>query len=230
MGLTIEVGYLRDMKENDEEGVQWFNEEMEKINGILRQLKLPEHKESDKADIWSFDMFGYSGLHYLRRIAAHIDNSGALPSPGDADSSKDNILEMYFEDYLQPEKKSLFSLFSKSKKRKGAFDHLIIHSDADGYYLPVDFQEVIIPPENLKIPGGMIGSSVQLIKELEKIANVLELPEDLDPEDEEVWEAADAQGESNIKWKKYGVESYTCLGLLKASRLSIRNNTAIVFC
>tara|TARA_R100000027_G_C2224572_1_gene87162 strand:+ start:65 stop:751 length:687 start_codon:yes stop_codon:yes gene_type:complete len=228
MGLAIEVGYLKDMSENDEEGVLWINEEFDKMNGYLSQLGIPNHQEPREAEVWSFDMYGYSGLHYLRRIAAHVNKTGKLPSPGNQDSSKDTTLEKYFENFTNPKSSGIFSLFQKKVKRE--FEHLIIHSDAEGYYLPIDFDQVLIPPEELEIPGGMIGSSVRLLAECERLAALLDIPKDLDPEENIVWEAADSQGEGEKKWERYGVESYVCLGLIKACRLSLRDKTAVVFC
>lgn len=230
MGLAIEVGYLRDMKENDEEGYDWFINEMEKINSYLKEQDIPEHIESEEAEIWSIDMYGYSGLHYLRRLAAHIDKSDSLPIPGDENAANDEVLEKYCDNYLKPKKPSIFSFFKNKKVEIGNFDHLIIHSDAEGYYLPIDFEKVLIPPDSLGIPGGIIGSSVRLLKECEKLAQFLNIPEDIHPEDDNLWDAVESQGESEIIWKKYGIESYTCLGLLYACRHSIKTRSAIVFC
>ena len=110
-----------------------------------------------------------------------------------------------------------------------SFQHLIIHSDAEGYYLPVEFEDVLIADPSLEIAGGMIGSSHALLKECWELALMLELPPNLSVEDEEVWEAADSQGEGEAKWQRYGIESYTCLGLLQACEASIGTGAAIVF-
>ncbi|MFL5242013.1 MAG: hypothetical protein ACJ8FY_07885 [Gemmataceae bacterium] len=105
------------------------------------------------------------------------------------------------------------------------------HSDAEGYYLPQDFPKVLFPPEDLEIPGGMVGSSVRLHDECKRLANWLQLPLDLDPEAEEVWEAAfDKQGEEDEVWHRYGIESFVCLRLYAASKHSMEHGAAIVFC
>ena len=36
--------------------------------------------------------------------------------------------------------------------------HLLIHSDAEGFYVPVDFKEVLFDEEQ-QLAGGMLGSS-----------------------------------------------------------------------
>ncbi|MFF4542413.1 hypothetical protein [Streptomyces aureus] len=108
----------------------------------------------------------------------------------------------------------------------GLFDHLIHHSDCEGYYAPVDFNHVIV---DKKAPGGYLGSSVRLLVETRRLAEALGLPEDLDPHSEEVFEATDAEEPANEGWQRYGVESYVCLQLLQAAKLSIATGAAIVF-
>ena len=76
----------------------------------------------------------------------------------------------------------------------------------------------------------MIGSTVRLLSECERLAEIIDIPKGLDPEDDEVWEAADAQGKSEMKWKKYGVESFVCLTLIHACQQSLKHQSAIVFC
>ncbi|HEY2308559.1 MAG TPA: hypothetical protein VGI05_22025 [Streptosporangiaceae bacterium] len=44
----------------------------------------------------------------------------------------------------------------------GPFDHLIHHSDCEGYYVPVDFGQVIVDE---RLAGGYLGSSVRLLAE-----------------------------------------------------------------
>ena len=110
------------------------------------------------------------------------------------------------------------------------FDHLLLHSDAEGYYLPQDFDPVLFPPKDYQIPGGIIGSSVKLKEECERLAAALQLPLELDPEGEEVWEATESQGEGDLQWQRYGIESFVCIRLYAACQRSLRNGAAIVFC
>lgn len=215
MGLSVEVGYLSDLLSADEDGAKSFLEEIAVLNTYLSSCGLVPHQEPESCEVYSADMFGYSGLHYLRRIAAHLELRGKLPEPGDRDASKDPVLENYFD------------LVNSSRKR--GYDHLIYHSDAEGFYLPQQFDTVRFPPEELKIPGGMLGSSPQLLAEMKRLAQALQLPLDLDPEAEEVWEAADSQGEGDLMWQRYGVESFICLRLFHAAQHSIANSALIVF-
>ncbi len=160
-------------------------------------------------------MFGYSGLHYFHRIAVYLDAGKDLPKPGDKNASKDELLQKIYDDPLSG---------------NATFDHLIHHSDAEGYYLPIDFKDIVVPDEEDEIAGGWVGSSVQLLRECEIIAKVLNIPSHLDSASDELWEAADTQGKGNTIWEQYGVETFTCVCLIEACRNSIKTGAAIVFC
>jgi hypothetical protein len=157
-------------------------------------------------------MWGYSGLHYLRRIAAYLGQGKEVPGPGNKDATKDPILAQYY-DLMAP-----------------GFEHLVLHSDAEGFYVPRDFPNVLFPSDELKVPGCMIGSSVRLLDECKRLATWLELPLDIEPESEEVWEAADDPKSEGPKWMQFGVESFSCIRLIKAAEASIKTGGAIVFC
>ncbi|MFF5229789.1 hypothetical protein [Dactylosporangium sp. NPDC000521] len=109
----------------------------------------------------------------------------------------------------------------------GPFDHLIHHSDCEGFYVPVEFGHVIVD-EN--VAGGYLGSSVRLLEEVRRIARALDLPEDLDPHSDEVFEATDGDEPATGGWQRYGVESYVSLQLLRAAKLSVATGSAIAFC
>jgi hypothetical protein len=78
-------------------------------------------------------------------------------------------------------------------------------------------------------PGGHLGSSVRLPAEARRLAEALGLPEDLDPHSEGVVEATDAEEPAGEGWQRHGVESYVCLQLLRAAKLSIATGAAIAF-
>ena len=214
MGLALEVGLLADLRVNDEEGYEHLTQQFVLINEALKAEDLPSHNEPVELDrIWSCGMYGYSGLHYLRRIAAHIWNNGKLPGPGDRNVPDDPLI-----------------LDAICMVNATPFQHLLCHSDSQGYYLPIDFEDVIYPDRKLKIAGEMIGSSYRLLAKCERLAAVLELPLDLDHNDKSVWEAVEHQGaKSKEKWQSYGIESFTCLALVNACRVSIQVGAAIVF-
>ena len=224
MGLALCVGVPSEIRESDPEYVAYFEEQVEAINGVLESFGLPPHREPfDVEDERTFecDMIGYSGLHYLRRFAAHLALGKELPPPGDDDSASDPVLRDYY--------KIFDASFARGQASDIAFQHLIVHGDAEGYYLPVEFEEVIIPDPSLEIAGGMLGSSHALLRECHELAQALELPEDLSLDDERIWQAVENQGAGEAKCERYGVESYTCLALMKACGASVDTGAAIVF-
>ena len=224
MGLALCVGVPSEIRESDPEYVAYFEEQVEAINGVLESFGLPPHREPfDVEDERTFecDMIGYSGLHHLRRLAAHLALGKELPPPGDEDAAKDSVLSDYYRIFD--------ASFARGQATGMPFQHLIVHGDAEGYYLPVEFDDVIIPDASLEIAGGMLGSSHALLRECSELAQVLELPEDLSLEDEALFQAVENQGEGEAKWERYGVESYTCLALIKACGASIDTGAAIVF-
>ena len=171
-------------------------------------------------------MFGYSGLHYLRRVAAQLELRGSLPPPGDHCASDDPVLAEYY-DTATGTARGLRRVFGKPKPRRLGFDHLILHSDAEGYYLPIAFDDVLIANDD-QLAGGMVGSAQQLLAECVKLRDALGIPHDLDPEADALWEAADAQGEGT-GWQRYGVEAFSCVRLLHAAQLSIEERSVIAF-
>lgn len=216
MGLNIEVGYLADMLQNDEEGAEWFRENTARLNAFLGRHGFKPHVEPERVEVFSADMHGYSGIHYLRRVAAHLSLRGSLPEPGDSKASDDPVVQQYYQ--------------GAREASAPRFDHLIFHSDAEGYYLPRDFPNVLTADDESEIAGGAVGSSQQLLKETEALGWALGLPLDLDPEAPEVWDACESQGEGEVRWKRYGVESYVCLRLYHAAKHSIAHGALIVFC
>ena len=145
-------------------------------------------------------MFGYSGLHYLRRVAAYLDSTGRLPEPGKDNASEDPVLEQYFQDVTGTKPSFLTRLLNKQPNFQRGLDHLIVHSDAEGFYVPIEFPDVLYAYEEREVAGGMLGSSYRLLSECKRIAAELEIPSDLDETSDALWEAADSQGEGTQKW------------------------------
>lgn len=224
MGLALCVGVPSEIRESDSEYVAYFEQQVEVINGVLESFGLPPHREPfDVEDERTFecDMFGYSGLHYLRRVAAHLALGRELPPPGDDAAASDPVLHDYYRIFD--------ASFARGEASGMPYQHLIVHGDAEGYYLPVEFDDVIIPDPSLEIAGGTFGSSHALLRECRELAGVLELPEDLSVYDEKLELAPASQGEGETKWERYGVESFTCLRLIRACEASVETGAAVVF-
>lgn len=229
MGLCIAVGHYSEVVTDDESFAEEMIAQLGNLNHYLLSVGLPVHREPVNCESNSWDMFGYSGLHYLRRIAAHLDLRNQLPPPGDKDAPEDPVIREYYR-LADGQPASWFQRMIWNVPKKRSFDHLVLHGDAEGYYLPIDFPAVLFPGGDFEIPGGMIGSTHRLKSECERLAIALQLPLNIDPEAEEVWEAAESQGQYGVGWQRYGVESYICLRLLAACEHSLRTGAAIVFC
>jgi len=229
VGLSLCVGMLAEVREDDAEGASGLEEAFSQANQLLERAGLPGHREPEDCETWDAQMFGYSGLHYLRRLAAHLDAGLPMPVPGTQESDEDPILQAYFNSVVGKKPGILKRLFGKPPSFSRAFDHLIVHSDAEGFYVPQDFSKVLIASDE-RLPGGMLGSVPRLLSELDRLAAALELPAELDPESEPLWEAADSQGEGDALWERYGIESFSCVVLREACRRSLKTGAAIVFC
>ena len=229
MSLTLQVGLLSAL-EGDVEGADWFRADIEKVNQLLASHGLPVHEEPDTCEIWGADMFGYAGLHYLRRIACHLDARDELPEPGGEDGSSDPICTAYWNDWHRPQKTLLRRLFGSKTNFARGFDHLVLHSDAEGFYLPLDLESVLVGPEELSITGEIVGSVPQLLAECERLAAELEIPSHVDTEAEVLWKAASTQDQgASETWQRYGVESFTCVALMEGCHHSLKTGAALVF-
>jgi hypothetical protein len=75
LGLNLEVGILADLKRHDPDRYQNYREEFLRLNQFLVDSGLEHHQEPEDLpaeQVFSCQMWGYSGLHHLRRIAAHL--------------------------------------------------------------------------------------------------------------------------------------------------------------
>ncbi len=232
MGLSLSVGILVELKKWDEEGYDYQLDQFCKVNKALKKAKVGEHCEPEDIafrDTFSCDMWGYSGIHYLRRIAAYIALGKGLPEPGNENTYKDGMIDSYDEVAANSNTGLLKSLFSMRLPNELDFQHLIMHSDCEGYYIPLDFEDVLLCPKRFKIAGAMLGSTYRLYDECKELARHLELPLELDYESERLLNAGENQGSGLSKWERYGIESFTCLRLLRACEASLKYKGAIVF-
>src|SRR5690606_2074713 len=81
MGLAISVGVLAEVSD-DREGAKFERRRFKHLNKWLRRAGLPKHAEpKDMSEVLSYDGFGYTGLHCLRRFAATIWARNEWPLP-----------------------------------------------------------------------------------------------------------------------------------------------------
>ena len=213
MGLAVMVGSLADAIKNDPEGAEWIKADFAAINELLRADGLPVFDEpvqlpqiESRSDC---DGFPYSFIHYLRRFYARsVNDEDWHPEPVKAgeDPAKDEILDQVSSMYES---------------------HLLCHSDCEGYYVPVDFDDILVS-DDYEIPGELLCSSYRLIKELIEIAPKLgvQLDDGRLPDSEATRINSEATEESGEFW----IEKLVWLAMFEASRLSIQHKTAIRFC
>jgi hypothetical protein len=211
MGLAIVLGMLADQAENDPEGLEYYRGVFAVVNELLNKSGLPTHSEPEALPFLksrsSVDSYPYSFIHYLRRAYAHrvADPSWvATPFPADDEPMKDPVL---------------------NRVANQLTSHLLCHSDAEGFYVPVDFQPVLFD-ETEEMPGGMLGSSYRLRDELIYLAPALGIRLDgsqlADSDAEEI--NVEEDQEEGV-WR----ERLVWLSLFEAARLSIEHGTAICF-
>lgn len=211
MGLAVTVGMLADLLEHDPEGAEWLQEALHSANCLLTAHGLPNHVEPsapiNDASRCSLNSYPYSFLHYLRRIYAHVvrDPKWQLePIKDEEDPAEDPVVE---EETMQMQ------------------SHLLCHSDAEGFYFPIDFEDVLFD-EDGSLPGGMLGSTQQLMQELITLAPYLGIKlqngELSDLEAARLNEEAESEGPL---W----IDKCVWLSLFEAARLSLKHKAAICF-
>ncbi|MEV1198524.1 hypothetical protein [Microbispora rosea] len=230
MGLNIVVGILADPELDD--ASDELGEDFSAIRQALAEAGLPDWAEPDldPAETGDFEMYGYNGLHCLRRLAVHLTETGVLPARQDTQEAADDPLlaEVYTRHpHHAVEIGDPVRVIGSAEGASDRFDHLVHHSDCEGFYVPVDFAPVLIDE---RVTGEYIGSSQRLLEECRRVAERLGLPEDLDPWSDEVEEAIEGARAALEGWQQYGVESFTCLQLMAAARQSIATGAAMVFC
>ncbi len=206
MGLAITVGALASLLQDDPESAEELKPDFAAINVALQQHGLPSHVEpeslpplDDRTPVVSFP---YSSMHYLRRWYALLI-AGLPPTPvaEDENPAEDEVIDQV----TSPD------------------HHLLWHSDAEGYYVPINFPEAI---EDEDLPGIALGSTNRLFAELCLVAPALGIQLQGttlgDDEAERITAIIDDEGDLNI-------ELMVWLALFEAARLSLAHKTAIRF-
>jgi len=234
VGLDISVGMLADLLINDEEGGEWLRGEIDRLNELLEGVHLERHVDPEETDSLSISTYGYSGLHHLRRCAAHLQYSGTLPSgfSRDEEPATDALYLRYAREFNLENAGAPPGTFAFSSDR--CFDHLIMHSDAEGYYVPQDFEQVLIASPAMY---AWIGSSPALKREFERLASALELPaalladsEDLAFEEAIVMATNEQPLLGSAPWQRHPVAAMLCAKLHNVATHSIRTGALVVFC
>jgi hypothetical protein len=216
MGLTVSVGVYTD--ELADEVREQYRADFRHINRILKGAGVPGHKEMrcGAEDWWNVGM-GYSSLHFLRRFAAALAVGGRIPAPLRRNANASNA----------PEIRAYWSRVVSPSSR--IYDHLMCHSDAEGYYVPVDFPNVLNADHAVPLTGGPLGSSVRLRDECQMLADHLELPAtDFDLDDDREWRRL-KKATPEAVWHHYPTEAFVCAALRTACDRSIELKAAVSF-
>lgn len=220
MGLSVATGGLAYSMENggDPEDLDWHGQQLTALGELLAEEGLPAHEEPtvQGAAVSRARTSGvpYSFLHYLRRAYARAYEYPDQPLTPVADG------EQASDDPVIEEVGCTFDC------------HLIVHSDCEGYYVPIEFDDVLFADEELGIPGGgMVGSSTVLMRELVYVAPYLgiTLVDGVLAEDEidRIYAKLDQPGEQAHPFDR---ELETWIIMFEAARVSLANGTLIEFC
>jgi hypothetical protein len=212
MGLAIGVAMLPQWEIEEPAAAQRMRNDLAQLGRFLLERQLPVFEEpatfseplKSRASLVSFP---YSWLHYLRRFAAHVMRDPKwIPYPVEPgeDPAEDMVLRQMY---------------------RNLSSHLLCHSDCEGYYLPLDFQDIILDPTH-ELRGGALGSSYRLLEELILLCEPLEIPLRQGQLDD-----ATAQwlADQRPTGAPFAIERLVWLALFEAARLSTLHRTAIVF-
>ncbi len=241
MGLDIAVGLLSSViAEGSSDEIALFSSTFENLNTVLIDAGEEPHNEPKTLEVeppFEAQMWGYGGLHRVRRLAAYQHFENALPPPSDRDDAlnDDPVLKQFYVELdrqMNQRGRGLFGGLFRRASPLLPFQHLMMHSDAEGFYLPRSMNRVIfdVNQPQLEGVGGMVGSAESLLEECRFLARRINLPMDFDPQSEEIWEAADLGNGPGELWHQYGVESFCLTVLMRACEVSLETEAAVAFC
>jgi hypothetical protein len=205
--LAISIGFIAELTECDPEAVDDLREDYNTVNAVLAANGLPAHHEplslpqlDDRTPIVGFP---YSCLHELRRVyARHIVDSGLAGFPPGLIVTDDTVVDQVGSEQ----------------------HHLLWHSDCEGFYVPIDFPEVLFDE---RLPGAMLGSSQRLQAELRHVAPTLGITL---TQTGDLVDAEAARLEALIESDApLATATMVWFALFEAARLSISHSTAIHF-
>lgn len=241
MGLDITVGVLSDLLANDLEGADHVRQEFQATAEAMTAAGLAPHREPADADVWSASGYGYTGLHALREVAGLIWLGKPIPLDRIITGQDTPAADALFNAALaaatgQLRPRGLLDrLLGRSPVAEPLppFIHLVMHSDAQGYYVPTDFAVPVIPAAIAEDMAHLwpLGSVQQLAAELATIAAVLELPADPPSADDvlERYLEQDSRPAQVAPWQAQPVATYSLLLLRAACDWSQRTGAAIYF-
>jgi hypothetical protein len=241
MGLGITVGLLADLKRHDQDSVDEVRDQFSTLAKVMAATGLPPHREPEDGEDWDRDGYGYTGLHALREVAGLVWRGLPIPMDavieGEATPHADLLFDACAAACAPERRQSVFArLLGVQKPPEPAlppFLHLMLHSDAEGYYVPVDFARPVIP---VPAPPGTdalwpLGSVQRLAAELDALARALRLPDPLPDQDDllDTWAEGPPPHPPSAPWQAQPIAAYTLIILRQACARSLQTGAAISF-
>lgn len=242
MGLAVEVGYLADMLAHDAEGAAEAMADLEAINDALATQGLPTHTEPTEVAVWSADMLSYSGLLALREVAAMLWAGRPIPRDrmieGDDTQASDTLVSAFLENLAGSAELTLVgrafrALFRGSEPpARPPFLHLTLHSDHDGYYVPVPLDVPLVPKRVTEDTEHLwpLGSTLGLEADINEMCAALSLPVDMGHDDAALARHLDSPAPDGLLWQAQPCAAHACLVLREACFRSLSTGAAIRFC
>lgn len=244
MGLSVTVGVLADVAEHDPEMLPEFAVGFLAINDVLAAKGLPAHDEPTDCDVWSADFVGHSGLHALREAAGFVHAGLDIPRNillDGTDTTQSDALVKTFLEHVSGKGdftlvgRALRSIFKiKEKPELPPFIHLTVHSDCDGYYVPVAFENPLVAKKTSDETAHLwpLGSVMRLESEINALAKHLQISVDLTPDDPVLTEKIDTpdRTQSAPLWHAQPIAAHSCVVLRAACARSLATGAAMHFC
>lgn len=241
MGLGITVGLLCDLATTDPDSADEVRAQFAVMARPMAATGLKPHTEPERCEVWSADGYGYTGLHALREVAGLVWRGLPIPTDrlltGEVTPNAEALFQVAAAACAPERRQSLFARLlgetPSARPKLPPFAHLTLHSDAGGFYVPVDFVQPLVP---VPFPPGSetlwpLGSVQRLTAELERLRLALALPEVLPDPDEilETWFESPAPGPVSALWQAQPIAAYSLIILLRACDHSLRTGAAIGF-
>lgn len=189
----------------------WLRGEIAKLNALLRKNGLPEHSEPEvlpKIDRrGAMHSFAYGCTHHLRRAVAYARHA----------QEKFARINREAEPTLDPMYDRELFVHMDS--------HLICHSDAEGFYVPIDFPEPLYADDTEELAGVILGSSQRLLAELIQAAPLLEITLHVN----DTLSDAEAEKLQDQNSHRYGLERLVWFAYYEAASASVKHKTIISF-
>jgi len=237
MNLTITVGILADRIRHNPGEVEHLRHKLTTASEAMVAANHPAHVEPENCEVLRRVARAEFGWQALREAAGYIWQNQLIPrwpmlDGLDADKSEDLFqAAIAAEEVVKP---SLWQRLSGKVPEPVApppFMHLSLHSDVDGYYLPVDFNDLVWPAVYEEETAGIwpIGSVQQLLQELATLGRGLEIADAMVSDDPRIIELLDQETSSpdGARWEAQPIVAHMVLILREACAASLATGAAI---